>query len=484
MPSPLTLSRRSSAGLPRGGLTFGPDCPWYIPLPASPTIAANSAAIVTKINSWAGPASITAGAYNTVDEYDIPIYWASPTDPLFTLSITADSRGVQLNGTQIRIPDAAKPAGGTDHHLVVVDETRQWVTDFWAVSSKPAGGGTLVATAGGRTRLHGLGFDNANSIASKTAAGLGLIDPDEARNGTINHAIAILTKSTDGTNIWPASGNAAAADPTNAPPCGTWLQLNMTSAAIDALGQPVWKTAILKAMATYGAVVIDTGGSSWNCRFIGDGSHAAVGGRQRVKDYATAQGDPGQWYLDTGSGYYYGDLKTGVPWTNFRVIDSTYLKGLHDARIAPLKLDPVSTITNNWTLTTGATAHACLTEATYAPFTADSTSRISTGTVGRVCEVKLAAFTAPTGRAPVGVTGWFWGNTGTGTTYLCELVSGTTVLASYTKPANTGQGWHAVSAPSLVGVDLTDLRLRFTLTAGTSTSNIYAAHAFVDVVQA
>lgn len=208
------------------------------PIPASPTIATNSAAIVTKINSWAGPTSPVLSTYNTVNDFDVPYYKASSTDPLFTISSTTGSYpiGNTVQGLQIRIPDAAKAAGGSDGHMMVEDPAGDWVYDFWVVSSKPAGGGTITASSAGRTRKRGSGFGNSNATAAKIGPWMCRPTLREMMSGQIGHAIPIFVKSTDGTNVWPASGNAGATDTTNSPPCGTWLQYNMTPAAIAALG--------------------------------------------------------------------------------------------------------------------------------------------------------------------------------------------------------------------------------------------------------
>lgn len=447
------------------------------PIPASPTLATNSAAIVTKINSWAGPASLVLSTYNSVNDFDIPVYKAATTDPLFTISVDAASYpiGYTVQGLQIRIPDAAKAAGGSDGHMMVEDPNGGWVYEFWQVTSKPAGGGTLVASSGGRTRKRGPGFGNATATAGRIAPWMARPTIREMKSGHIGHAIPIIMKSTDGTNVWPTSGNAAAGDPTNAPPNGTWLQLNMTPAAIVALGLPTWKTGMLTAMSVYGAVVDDTGGSSWNMRCLSDASTASLGG-------ATPLGTWAQTAASFSSGSpAFGDLKSGVTWSNFRVLDPAYMKGLYDARLATYKLDPIATISNNWTLTGGATAHACLTEATYPPFAATSTLRIGTSTTSNVSEVRVATPTIPNGKTIVGLVGWAYVNVATSTVYKMEIESGTTVLGTYSLSTVVGgQLWWPVEATTLAGLDSTDIRLKFTCTTGGTGGNIYAAHVMAE----
>ena len=48
-------------------------------------------------------------------------------------------------------PAAARAAGGGDGHMAVI-QPDGWEYDFWQVRDRPAGGGTLVVSHGGRTR--------------------------------------------------------------------------------------------------------------------------------------------------------------------------------------------------------------------------------------------------------------------------------------------------------------------------------------------
>lgn len=453
---------------------------YNVPIPASPTLAASSSTYITKVNSWAGPASLVLNTYNSVNDFDVPYYKASASDPLFTISADLGSYGFSypVNGMQIHIPDAAKAAGGSDGHLVVEDENGGWIYEFWAVTAKPGGGGTLVCSSAGRIRKNSGGFGNAGAIASQTAGWAGRPQARELKVGQIGHALGIVLKSTDGTHVWPANQNAAAGDPTNAPPCGSWLQLNMTPAAIIALGLPAWKTAILTALAVYGGVVDDTGGSSWNMRFWDDASTASLGGAQPLGALSQTLTSLG-WSAGSPS---FGDLKSGVTWSNLRVLDSAYMQGLYEARQAAWKLDPIATVSNNWTLTGGATAHACLTDTAYPPFSATSTLRIGTQTTNNVAEVRVATPSAPTGLVLTGLVAWFHGNTATGTTYRMDLKSGTTVIGTVTMVANAGaQYWYGAAATTLAGLDPADIRISIVCVAGAGGfGNVYAAHVMAE----
>lgn len=475
----------ASGQAPAGDLPWlSETSPWYVPLPENPAVHANSAAIIAKIDSWDGPASPAAGVYgDPAADFDVPVYHASAGDPLITLNVgTTDERERQISGMQIRIPVGAEPAAGSDSHMIVVDEGEEWAYGFWDVAS--IAGGTLTAANGGRWRWRGDGFDNANAFASKTAEVGGLITADELLSGAIEHAIAIIVKSTDGTAVWPASGLAGQTDPTNAPPDGAWLQYNRTFAQIDAdaatYGWHPTEVMLLKAMSKYGAIVVDTGGASWNIRFLGDASTASLGGGEPMADYAASASG---W---SGSPISYMDWSATIDWaSHLRVLDPDERRAAYEADLASRKLDPVTQISNDWAVTGAANAAAGLSETTYPPFSASNSQRIGTNTVGRVAEVQVATLTVPEGKALRALTLWYFGNTAAGCSYRAELLSGTTQLAEYAQPAGQNYGWRAVSySGDMSGVDLADIRMRFTLDEGTGFSNIYAAHVMAEMVAA
>ena len=95
------------------------------------------------LSLYGGPAKMTAGDADSVYDYSHPLYYPRSTDPLFTLHCYETSWGTcPIEGHQIRIPDAARPAGGGDAHLTVIDAASGWEYDLYKVRSKPAGGGT------------------------------------------------------------------------------------------------------------------------------------------------------------------------------------------------------------------------------------------------------------------------------------------------------------------------------------------------------
>ena len=61
------------------------------------------------------------------------MYFSSPSDPAFVIHCvkTYSPAGCAVEGMSIRIPAAARPAGGPDHHLSVIDQTTGTQYDFY-----------------------------------------------------------------------------------------------------------------------------------------------------------------------------------------------------------------------------------------------------------------------------------------------------------------------------------------------------------------
>ncbi len=332
-----------SGAAPAGWRPFDENALINKPIIASPTLHANSAAIIAKMVSWGNPRDeyIGAGAsaITNTSDFNHPLYFGKDTDPLYTIQPTGDaySGWSQWYGTQIRIPNEARGANGSDAHLSVVDFTNGYVWDFYhfmytdTVHKAPSGGGNIVAKACTRMSLAGSGWAAAN-IGSEgvitDAAGLsgiaGAFRPEEAEAGVIDHALAMVVKSTDGTFVAPGVGTAGSSDPTNAPPSGVCIQLNMTNAEIDALGASAHNKMLYKALAKYGAFVRDTGSASWSLLSSSSASFFSQG--VTPDPWHTFGANHGLYFYATG-GFYLWEIQDpgGAPnWaTKLRVLDPT-----------------------------------------------------------------------------------------------------------------------------------------------------------------
>ena len=111
--------------------------PFNRPISAAPPVHANSAAIVARVLAFGAASNLVAGTADTTSDWQHPTYYPQASDPLFTLHCTQPWGTCPIEGMQIRVPDAARPAGGSDAHMTIVDQATGWEYDLWSVTSKP-----------------------------------------------------------------------------------------------------------------------------------------------------------------------------------------------------------------------------------------------------------------------------------------------------------------------------------------------------------
>jgi len=245
--------------------------PFNTPLSADPALAAGSAQMVDNwLSTWSASNKTSAprfvaGYADTANDYDHPLYFSGSSDPLYTVHCAEAWGRCPVEGAQVRIPAAAQPAAGEDGHLAVIDQGSGWEYDFWQVRQKPAGGGTLTVSWGGKTKLDGAGT-GSGATAGNFGLAAGIIRPQELAAGKIDHALFMVVECTNGTSVAPAGADVGRTcssmglSNAGAPAMGQHFFLDMSAAEIEALSLPAWQKTVLRAMAEYGLYVGDTGG--------------------------------------------------------------------------------------------------------------------------------------------------------------------------------------------------------------------------------
>ena len=285
----------------------------------------NSARIVAKVLSLGSIGNLTAGPgiADTPSDYGHPTFWAQPTDPLVTLDWTGGGPGSAIDGLRIRVPTAARAAGGDDGHMTVV-QPDGWEYDFWR--AKRPSSTVLSFSGGGRTRIDGSGL-NSGATAANFGNLAGMIRGQELAAGRIDHALFAVVRclarntsfgwgtrsSPNSAYVYPAShwGNACSTDSTDLPPMGARLKLEMTDLQISALLLPAWKKTILRALAKYGAYIGDTGGPGLGFMFESGTTYTPFGRADPVATYARSNGIT---YWDD---YYVFKVAGGLDWTRY-----------------------------------------------------------------------------------------------------------------------------------------------------------------------
>jgi hypothetical protein len=177
--------------------------------------------------------------------------------------------------------------------------------------------------------------EEIGTVASGWGSTLGAIRAQELDNGIIPHALDLVVPCVKG-QVAPAHHkdgdcdvdfpNASPAFPSaNAARMGERFQLNMTDDQILALNAPDWKLAILKALATYGAFVSDTGGGgrTWGFEIESGLSYTTQGQTDPMVTFANRNGLTGTDPDANGVLEYSIDPGTGVDWkNNLRVVNA------------------------------------------------------------------------------------------------------------------------------------------------------------------
>ncbi len=302
---------------------YSGSSPFNRPLPANPKLLANSQGIVDRLDGWGPVQQLRVGQADTEEDYFHPLYSGGPKDPLYTVHCVRWTDACEVEGARVRIPAAARAAGGADGHMAVL-QPDGWEYDFWQVRSKPAGGGTLVVSHGGRTRADGDGL-GSDATAAEFGLAAGVIGGPEMNAGRIDHALFVHARCTSGRSVYPAAPGTTGAvcseagqSDTNAPPLGARLWLNLSDGQINALPVPPWKKTILRALHQYGGYVGDTTGGrvSWGIQAVSGSTYTSFGWKDPWVTFAQRAG------VERWDGLYYFDVDSGVDWTRYlEVVD-------------------------------------------------------------------------------------------------------------------------------------------------------------------
>jgi len=244
---------------------FGDGSFFNTPLPASPKLDPNSAAMVASMTGGSngdGTAHPMDPMTSGANDYYHPYFFSSPTDPTYTISCTRSL--CPLRGYSVHIPTNAQPAGGTDHHMVILDQANNLEWDFFDVQPRSLGGGTLTVGLAGREPIDSAGGQmDPPTCADAACVGLlaGMVREPELAAGAIDHALFAVIHCTNTSTVYPGwSGNYGPACAGSPIPTGQWFALDLTDSQVDALpGVAGWQRTILKAMHDYGMFVGDEG---------------------------------------------------------------------------------------------------------------------------------------------------------------------------------------------------------------------------------
>jgi hypothetical protein len=316
---------------------FNASSPLNRPIPPNAKLMPNSANMMKYLLTKTGsvPGELTAKCAAGIDpkcagehtDYGHPVYVSRKSDPLYTIHCTNPFGGTcQPEGARIHIPSNARPAGGTDHHFGVIDQTTGLEYDFWgfcyggppfkagdSATDEPLTvadcnkkyGGRLQASTGAIYDLDSSGIWSAHlagrkgmeasEIASATASGIALFGGAarvrEFKDGAYpHHAGFMVLPCSNGSAVYPMSHFDTPCSEFKAtnPPCswqpegdcgipyGARWFIDLSDSAIDACvdgGKPCLGPvkATLKMLAHYGMFFGDTNGDyGWGLKIMTD----------------------------------------------------------------------------------------------------------------------------------------------------------------------------------------------------------------------
>jgi hypothetical protein len=262
--TPSTTSSRCPAKAP-----FAAGSPWNSPLPETAAVDPSSAALVSRL---AQQAEHTVG-FNTT-EWSVPIYRVPAGQPTVRVTLDGPNRYLQQAWAAVPLPPTARPAAGTDAHLVVWQPSTDTMWEFWRMQLEidgwHAGYGGRIVEAEENPGYYLALDDGKGEVAEQswwgaTATGLplpaGLVTLDDVRCGEINHALALaLPEIRKGVIAWPAErGDGRSLDPDSIPE-GARLRLD-PRLDLSKLSMPPITRMLAQAAQRYGLIVRDGGGA-------------------------------------------------------------------------------------------------------------------------------------------------------------------------------------------------------------------------------
>ena len=290
---------------------YFPAATWlWNPIASNAATAGNSALWVSYLSA--------AGTQHVANMYQYGVTLVKPSSVTgrtarYSVSFTANWGPNPFGSNKVPIPSGTKIPTGSDGQIAVMDPVTGNVYGIWQAkyNSKKK---TWSGTWGGMTPINGNGIDTSGSA---TATGIsryaGVITATEltaavAANTGLNHALVTSSNiagpgfvgpaiKSDGTNI------AGVATPI---PEGYRLQLDPTI-NIDAIpGITPAEKVVAKTLQTYGAYIIDQGGSALAFQF------------ELLSD-ATSTSKPGSAWTAAGLSWDYYDM-AHIPWSQLRVV--------------------------------------------------------------------------------------------------------------------------------------------------------------------
>jgi hypothetical protein len=209
------------------------------------------------------------GPWINTKQYSVPIYRVGRDQRRVHVSLDRDLPEMQAAIDAVPIPPSARPAPGSDHHMVIWQPSTDRMWEFWKMRRRgghwrasAAGAIRHVSSAAGHYNRHS--WPGAEPWWGATATGLplvgGLMSSADLKRGRIDHALAMAIPDPRA-GVWSAPATHGDGDNphANALPEGARLRLD-PKLDIRSLHLPRMTEMIALAAQRYGIVIRDRAG--------------------------------------------------------------------------------------------------------------------------------------------------------------------------------------------------------------------------------
>jgi hypothetical protein len=244
---------------------FAADSVWNATLPDNVALAPQSAAYVQNLAHQAQTAEPWINTYS----YSVPVYTVGASQAKVPVKLDQSGSGsvdqlAHAFAAGVPIPSDARPAKGTDEHMVVWQPSSNTLWEFWVMhkvdGSWHAKWGGKMTDVSGSPGYYTHPSDWGGSATSLSLLG-GLMRVNELKSGHIDHALAMaIPSAAAGKFVYPAQRDDGNSKEPNAIPEGTRFRLN-PKLNIKALHLPPMTQMIAEAAQRYGIIVRDQAGA-------------------------------------------------------------------------------------------------------------------------------------------------------------------------------------------------------------------------------
>ncbi len=199
--------------------------------------------------------------------WSVPIYTVPATQPAVLVKlVNTKSAPLQAAWSAVPLPENAKPAAGSDKHLVVWQPSTNKMWEFWGLEKAAEGwqaswGGAMQNVSGDVGVYGKEAWPEASTSWGASASSLpiagGLITLEDLKQGKINHAVAIAVPNVRETEYaWPAQRTDGYSKAASSLPEGAHLRID-PSLNLATLHLPPLTLEIAEAAQRYGIIVRD-----------------------------------------------------------------------------------------------------------------------------------------------------------------------------------------------------------------------------------